>query len=215
MTPHARSSRARILPRALLTLAALACFLAAAFAPEPDPVPRRWEFDIKVGPLRLASIDAPGVGNRPYFYLTYKVINTTGQDLLLAPAFDLATGDGDLSRAGRDVPTEVTRQVLDLLGNPFVQDQIGILGMLLQGEENAKEGVVIWPVPRNQLDGASVYANGFSGETKSVEVPDPATGQVKKIALRKTMMVRYATPGELAGRGGTPFEVVEQRWIMR
>jgi len=74
---------------------------------------------------------------------------------------------------------------------------------------------VIWPVPRNQLDGISVYANGFSGETKSVQVPDPTSGELKKIALRKTMMVRYATPGELMGRDSAPFEVTEQRWIMR
>lgn len=209
--PHASSIPARL----LLSLAAIACLLAAAFAPEPDPVPRRWEFDIKVGPMRLITVDVPGVGRQPYLYLTYKVTNTTGQDLLLAPAFDLATGDGDMARAGRDVPTIVTRQVLELLNNPFMQDQIGILGMLLQGEENAKEGVVIWPLPRNQIDGAAVYATGFSGETKSIEVPDAATGQTKKVPLRKTMMVRYATPGELAGRGSTPFEVLEQRWIMR
>lgn len=205
----------RTVSRIMVSLAALACLLAAAFAPEPDPVPRRWEFDIKVGPLRLTTADVPGVGRQPFFYLTYKVVNTTGQDVLLAPSFDLATGDGDLIRAGRDVPTEVTRQVLELLDNPLIQDQIAILGMLLQGEENAKEGVVIWPVPRNQLDGASVYANGFSGETKNVQVPDPASGELKKVALRKTMMVRYATPGELNGRGSAPFEVTEQRWIMR
>lgn len=213
--PNASTATHRFLPTLLISFAALACLLAAAFAPEPDAVPRRWEFDIKVGPLRMINANVPGVGQQPYFYLTYKVVNATGQDLLLAPSFDLATGDGDLIRAGRDVPTDVTRQVLDLLSSPFIQDQIGVLGMLLQGEENAKEGVVIWPVPRNQLDGISIYANGFSGETKSVQIPDPASGELKKIALRKTMMVRYATPGELNGRGSTPFEVTEQRWIMR
>lgn len=202
--------------RILATLGALACVLAACMAaPEPDPVPRRWEFNLKVGSLRLATVDVPEVGRRAYYYLTYKVTNTTGQDLLLAPAFDLATDEGTLVRSGRDVPAEVTKQIMGQLDHPLLQDQIGILGMLLQGEENAKDGVVIWPANNLQPGEVIVFAGGFSGETKTVDIPDAKSGELTKATLRKTLMIRYDTPGEQRQRDSTPFPVVEQRWIMR
>lgn len=206
---------AALVKRIGMVMVVLGGLAMTALAPEPDPVPKRWEFDLKVGPLRVGTFDAAGAGRRAYFFLTYQVTNTSGQDLLLAPAFDLTTDEGDALRAGRDVPSEVTRQVLDLLDNPLIQDQIGILGMVSQGEENAREGVVIWPVPRPEMDEVAIYAGGFSGEVKSIEIPDASTGAFRKITLRKTMMLRYDTPGILTARGSQPFQPSESRWIMR
>lgn len=204
------------LSRIVATLGALACAVCACMtAPEPDPVPRRWEFNLNVGPLRLATVDVPNVGRRAYFYLTYKVSNSTGQDLLLAPAFDLATDDGQMIRSGRDVPAEVTRQILEQLDSAFLQDQISILGTLLQGEENARDGVVIWPAEKMQPGELLVFATGFSGETKTVDHADAKTGEMTRSTLRKTMMLRYPIPGELRQIGATPFLPAEQRWIMR
>jgi hypothetical protein len=143
------------------------------------------------------------------------VSNSTGQDLLLAPAFDLATEAGEMLRSGRDVPADVTRQILEQLNNPYLQDQISILGMLLQGEENARDGLVIWPADNLQPGELIVFATGFSGETKTVDVKDAKSGEMTKATLRKTMMLRYQVPGELRQVGSTPFPVAEQRWIMR
>src|SRR5690242_18478643 len=76
-------------------------------APEPDPIPRRWELTIEPGPLRIAVVDIPGQGLQNYFYFTYKVTNTSGGDLLFAPSIDLATSTGEVLRSGRDVPAAV------------------------------------------------------------------------------------------------------------
>lgn len=158
---------------AVVSLAVPATILVAAApaqgAPEPLPVPRRWQLDVEVGPLRMVKIDG-----REYLYLTYKVVNNSGEDLLFAPSFELATDEGHVMRSGRGVPVSVTRQVMEMLENPFLEDQIAILGMLLQGEENAKEGVVIWPANGLDVDEISIYAAGFSGETATLELP--ATG---------------------------------------
>jgi hypothetical protein len=86
--------------------------------------------------------------------------------------------------------------------------------MLLQGEENAKEGVVIWPVPRDHVRQLEVYANGFSGETQAMEVYDPATQAMKRVLLRKTLQIRYTPLGEVQ-TSSEPLPVLEQRWIMR
>src|SRR5258707_477367 len=67
-------------------------------APEPDPIPRRWQLSIEPGPLRIATVEVPNEGPKAFFYMTYKVTNTSGGDLLFAPSFDLATNNGDVLR---------------------------------------------------------------------------------------------------------------------
>jgi hypothetical protein len=190
----------------------------AIAAPEPDPVPRRWQLSIEPGAMRVmkATLTAKdGVQEtRQYYVLTYKVSNNTGQDLLFTPSFELATDEGDLLRSGRDVPADATKAIMDALENELLQDQVSIVGMLLQGEENAKEGVVIWPVPRDHVRQLEVYANGFSGETQAMEVYDPATQAMKRVLLRKTLQIRYTPLGEVQ-TSSEPLPVLEQRWIMR
>lgn len=187
----------------------------ALAAPEPDPIPRRWQLTLDMGPMRLITIETPGGEPRAYFYLTYRVTNASGSDILLAPMFEMVGGDGQIRRSGRDVPADVTRAILEHLDNPFLQDQISIIGLILQGAENAREGLVIWPADDLKPGELTVYAAGFSGEMRKIEVPDPATGKPSTITLRKTMMVRYEVPGEIDRRGDRPLDVLEQRWILR
>lgn len=193
---------------------ALALPALVALAPEPDPIPRRWQLTVEPGPLRVASVELPGQGHRAFYYMTYKVVNTTDTDLLFTPAFDLGTSDGDLLRSGRDVPPAVTRDILARLASPFLQDQTSIVGVLLQGEANAKEGVVVWPIPDMNPSEVTIYGAGFSGEAKAVEFKDEK-GQPAKVLLRKTLMLRYQTPGEIRHMGAEPLPLIEQQWIMR
>lgn len=183
--------------------------------PEPDPLPQRWQLDLEVGPMRIATLDVAELGPQPFFYLTYRVTNNSGEDLQFAPSFDLGNEDGDVVRGGVDVPREVRQKLLALLDNPLLEDQIEIIGPLLQGRENAKDGLVIWPAVDLDADELVLYASGFSGETQVVSFTDPETDEVTEITFRKTYMVRYDTPGSLAARGSRPLEIDSQRWIMR
>lgn len=189
--------------------------LAACAAPEPSPVAKRWELSFKPGPLRLMTLDVPGVGPKVFLYFTYTVTNNSGQDLLFAPMFELATPEGVLARSGREVPVGVTREIIDKLENPFLQDQINVLGMLLQGPENAKEGIVVWPADQLKVSEVTIFGSGFSGETAIEDFLDPSTGQTRKETLRKTAMLTYKIPGELMGRGAGALADPELRWIMR
>lgn len=203
--------------------AAAACLLAllsvSAIAwtrpPEPDPLPKRWQLDIEVGPLRVAEVATPESGPQLFYYLTYRVTNNSGQDLTFAPIFELGTDEGELFRAGKDVPRAVREEMLRRLDNPLLEDQIAILGPILQGRENAKDGLVIWPVGDTDVDEIAIYAAGFSGETTTLTFPDPQSGEEKEIVLRKTYMVRYTLPGSLELRGSRPILPREERWIMR
>ena len=198
--PHA----ARML---ILTLSAVAAVLAAPLvaiaAPEPDPVPRRWQLELDLGPLRSALVPVEiaqpdgttRVEPRAYLYLTYTVTNYTGDDLLFAPSFELALDTGSTLPAGDRVPSAVTRELLSRLDNPFLKDQINVIGMLSQGPENAREGLVIWPLDDLDVNEITVYAAGFSGETETLELTDPVTGEPIRAILRKTLVARFHSPG--------------------
>ncbi|MBY0307657.1 MAG: hypothetical protein K2Q09_02850, partial [Phycisphaerales bacterium] len=177
-------------------LFAWALFLAAALltmtftgglAPDPAAVPKRWQLQTDFGPLRVYSTRVDGA-SRSFYYLTYKTVNRTGQDVVFAPSFDLVDGSGAIVKSGRSVPEPVTKALLDRLGNPLMQDQIAVLGSLLQGEENAKEGLVVWPCENFRPGEINVFAAGFSGETAVVKLPGlkDEKGQDLTATLRKT-----------------------------
>ncbi len=190
----------------------------AMAAPEPDPVPRRWQLTLESGPLRVMTIDPDASGPetaRMYYYFTYKVINNSGQDLLFTPSFDLATDQGDLQRSGRTVPRAVTDQIITALENKFLEDQISIVGMLLQGEENAKEGLAVWPVGSARVGDLRVFANGFSGETRALDAYDPETKGTKRVVLRKTLQMIFQPLGEAREMGADGLPKLEERWVMR
>ena len=189
---------------------------SARMAPEPDPVPRKWQLDVSVGPLRMATVELADHSVHRYFYLTYKVANQTSSDVLFAPSFELATDDGEVLRSGRDVPSEATRKIVGDLSNPMLQDQISIVGSLLQGEENAREGIVIWPANDLTLNEISIYGSGFSGETKVIKALDTKENKSRDVVLRKTLSLRYSVCGELTNTSsGDEFSLAENRWIMR
>ena len=85
---------------------------AAIAAPEPDPIPRRWELRVEPSDLRLTSVDVPGVGPRAFFYLTYTVTNSSGEDRDFHPAFELTNESGRVYRSGRGVAPEVVDELL-------------------------------------------------------------------------------------------------------
>lgn len=215
MVQQSMISSRRVSLAALVAVLLGALGVAVGLAPEPDPIPRRWQLAIEPGEMRVASVDVPGVGTRAYYFMTYKVTNTSDTDLLFTPTFDMLTDDGELLRSGRDVPLEVTKEILRRVDNPFVQDQVSIVGSLLQGEANAKEGLVIWPVTSIRSSELNIFAGGFSGETRPVETVNPADHSHMKVLLRKTLMMRFQGPGELRDMEGRTVSMIDRTWVMR
>lgn len=186
----------------LLTLAST----AKAF-PTPRPFPVRWELDFEAGPMRL-YVDEQG---DTFWYLTYYVENNTGDEQVWAPTFTLFTDDGRILRSGEGVPTRVEGAILDLLGDPLLQTQNMVIGDLFQGEQHAKEGLVVWPAENLDVTELSVFIAGISGETTAVT--NPVTGN--QVVMQKTLQRDYRIPGEPLARGNEPLEFLGQRWIMR
>ncbi|CAN5689507.1 hypothetical protein BH11PLA1_BH11PLA1_02660 [soil metagenome] len=195
---------------AALILAGLTPTLSAA--PEPEVIAKRWELRATFSDLRVAKLDVNGTP-RAFYYMTYTIENPAGQDVLFAPAFEMVTGDGVVVRSGKDVSAEVTARISGLTGNQEVQDQIAIIGPLLQGTENRKEGVVVWAAANLRPGEVTVYAAGLSGESTSVKPPTPKNAE--PVVLRKTRSLVYQTPGDLSLIGDQPIKAREDKWVMR
>jgi len=202
---------ALIFAAAILTLA-----FTGGLAPEPSAVAKRWQLQADFGPLRVFSANTES-GPRTFYYLTYKAVNRSGQDVVFAPSFDLVDSTGAVIKSGRSVPDSVTKAILGRLGSPLIQDQITVLGTILQGEENAKEGLVVWPCENFRPGEIHVYAAGFSGETAQVKVPGAKDDKGKDvfITLRKSRQLTFKDPGELMNRGDNPIDSSDAAWIMR
>ena len=82
--PRRRRLRSALALGATGAMILTAGVLSGMTPPEPDPIPRRWQLDVEVGPLRVATFDVKDEGKRAYFYMTYKVTNNSGEDLLFA-----------------------------------------------------------------------------------------------------------------------------------
>jgi hypothetical protein len=95
------------------------------------------------------------------------------------------------------VPQRVTSAIRDMLGNELLETQREALGDILQGEEYAKDGLVIWKMGDPSVNEFSVFIGGISGET--ARVVNPVTRE--EIILRKTLERRYLVRGDAMSRG--------------
>jgi hypothetical protein len=199
------------LPRLLCLHAVLAVVvvgLMAAAHPKPAAVPYRWELDFEPGDLRMHVDTAEG---RAYWFFNYKVVNNSGKDRVWAPSFVLFTDQGEILKSGDGVPPRITAELMAVLGNPLMENQFQAIGDIKIGEENAKEGLVIWSAGQTAINELKLFVGGISGET--VRVVNPITGE--ESVLRKTLQRSYLVPGDPLARGHDPIQVTGEEWIMR
>ncbi len=209
--------RSGALVMGLVVCAGLACspcvgIRAALAAPEPEVIPIRWEVRATFSPIRVVTVETPA-GPAAYYYMTYTAQNNSGQDVLFAPTFDMVTDSGQIVRSGKGINADTTKAVMAAANNAELQDQIAIIGPLLQGEENAKSGIAIWTAEDLRPGEFTVYAAGFSGE--SVTVKPPAPKDAEGVVLRKTRSLTYKAIGDASKLRGEPIAITEDRWVMR
>lgn len=216
---------------AVIAVAALgaAVGLQAETAPKPSDVPLSWNLQINLpGPLQAMQIKLPGsdVPQR-FWYLRYTVTNRTGEDQVFVPDFVLYTDSGDILRAGKGVPTAVFEAIRKRYNNPLMLDMSAMSGPLRQGEDNAKDGVAIWPDFDPQAGAADVFIGGLSGETAEIKLPTPievtktdlkgktVTIKTDTVILSRTLQVHYEVSGEPSARVSQPARLVSKTWVMR
>ncbi len=210
--PAAPARRLSIFARLAPWCTGVAALLLAATVvgayPKPSPVPYRWELTFEPGDLRLWRDASSG---DYYWFFTYKVTNRTGDEQVWAPEFTLFNDAGEILRSGRGVSSRVTDTLLGVIGNELMEPQNAVIGEIFQGAEHAREGLVIWPADRIDVNEITIFIAGISGETAAVA--DPITGD--EVILRKTLQRDYLIPGNVVARGTAPAPLVKETWILR
>jgi hypothetical protein len=179
--------------------------------PEPEIVSPAWELQFTHDDPRPIAVRNLEGKTRWYWYMTYKVVNKTGEERLFVPEITIATDQGDIMVAGRGVPAAVFQAIKEKVENPLLESPVAVVGRILLGEDHAKESAAIWPAADHDVDHIRVFFGGLSGETEVIE--DPLTGDT--IVTRKTLMMEYGLPGTPATPDQQPVISGPERWVMR
>jgi hypothetical protein len=167
--------------------------------------------DLEFRPGALTIVTDTESGGR-YWVFTYIIANKTGKTQRFSPRFDILMGDGVILQAGKDVPVDAARRMQRAVTSAQALDQFQVMGDILDGESNAREGFVIWPAKGDSKD-MTLFVSGMSSAFD--RRTDPATG--KEVIVRRSWSRHYAVPGESDPRHGTEasFDPIKDQWLMR
>jgi hypothetical protein len=201
-----------VLSLLIVGLALAACFTGArAIAyPEPSAASRSWQLDFTHSAPRPIAVSTPQ-GTKWFWYMTYKVVNNSGSEQVFVPEVSIATDQGDIIEAGKNVPTSVFPAVKRKANVRLLESPVQVMGQILQGEDNARESVIIWPAFDHDVDEVKVFVTGLSGETQAVV--NPVTKD--EVTTRKTLMISYRLPGTGGSIQTQPVLGGEEEWVMR
>ncbi len=190
-------------------------------APEPSMVQKSWDFDFTVDAPRAIAVRDLSGKNQWYYYMTYKVVNNTGERRLFVPNFTILTDQGTIITAGMNVPPNVFDAVKERVENHLLQSPEAVVGELRTGEDGAKESVAIWPAHDVEVARIWVFVEGLSGETAMMDDPikteknEQDEDVPQQILLSKTLSLEYAFPGKPQTPQRQTVQAVERKWVMR
>ena len=202
------------------TVLAVAAGMCLA-APEPAVVQRPGQWTVEVKFEQPQQLVLPWGGNGParFWYMILTVTNRTGQDIEFYPRCELMSDTFQIVPAGVKVPPVAFERIKQRhqARYPFLEALGAVENRILQGEDNAKDIVVIWPDFDSQATGFKVFVTGLSNETASIDHPVAVdgAGQPVKVFLRKTLVLDYAFRGDPALRDSVQVVYKDMSWVMR
>ncbi len=212
----------------VLGLLAVAVLRPLPAAPQPNEARVVWEIDIDYKTPQPIMVKVPGEPKPQLFwYFPFTVTNRSGKDRLFAPEIVLYTNTGQMLRAGQGVNTIVYKTIKKLHNTPLLYDMVGITGKLLQGEDNARDGVAIFRDFDPKAASFEIFLGGLSGETAITHLPRPIMVKeigsggkqimVKKdkIVLVKTLRLQYTVGTEARDRLNSKVRLLRKGWVMR
>jgi len=176
---------------------------------EPSRVPISWELTFKHGTLERVIVPIDGK-DQTFWYMRYTVVNNSGRDILFTPGFEVLAESGVATPALQIVPAPVFEKIKKLFNNPLLLSPTNIDGKLLQGDDNAKDGVAIFPALDPESRNFKLFIMGLSGETS--EVINPVTK--KPVILQKTLELDFNLPGQAVAIEPQP-KLLATTWVMK
>ncbi len=225
----------RILVCTALLIGMTAILPQAMTAPEPYEVPTTWELKFTSQAPMPITVMLPGRKTpTTFWYMLYTVTNMTrnpqtgqGTDQDLIPEFIMYTDLGESFVANRRLPSGVYNAIKKRHNNPLLKGHTDIIGKILYGRDNAKDGVAIWPDFDYKTGTFDVFVGGLSGETAELKLPRPiivteadANGietkvEKTKIILHKSLRLSYSVKGQTTSRTYSTTKLTGKKWVLR
>jgi len=192
-------------------------------APKPAVVqgPREWTLDVVYDQPTQISLRLPGSAEpKRFWYLILSMTNNSPSgDQPFYPACELTTDTFQLIPAGKDVRTAVFEKIkLKHQGRyPFLESLDFVDHRILQGADNSRDIVIIWPDFDSAAVRISLFVAGLSNETAVIEHPiqKDTDGKPLKVYLQKTLHLQYSIRADKALRQDAGLNFVSQDWVMR
>lgn len=202
----------------LLALAPAAPQARAEF-PKPSIYPKFWELKFSHGIPKRIVVELPGSSvPAAYWYMTYSVINNSDKEQIWLPSFEMLLKDGRVARSDIGISAKVFDAIKAREKKPLMEPYPKIQGELRIGEDQAKDGVAIWPEPNSELGQFSIFVGGLSGEATMVKdaAGQPTKGpDGKPVILRKTLQLNFLIRGDEVYPGQDEVNQQSKEWIMR
>ena len=205
---------------ASVILAAVACVCLAAPEPAIVPGPDSWTVDVRFEhPQQIVLKPSGDSRPRRFWYTIVTLTNRTNRDVDFYPNCELMTDTFQIIPAGKHVQATVFEQIKRRHQNryPFLELLERADTKILQGEDNTKDIVIIWPDFDAKAKGIKLFIAGLSNETAAIDHPtakDQAGGPIK-VFLRKTLELDYKLGGDATFRSDAKLILQSKRWIMR
>ena len=205
----------------IISVALLLASLAIA-APKPAVVqkPGEWTFDVEFEHLQQIKLSFRQEQKpRYYWYTILTLTNETGKDVGFYPACDLMTDTFQIIPSGKNVPPVVVQRIKKRhrKSYPFLQSVHKTGSRILQGKDQAKDVLIVWPDFDFSADHLSLFISGLSNETAVIDHPSETNpqGDPKKVFLRKTLELEYNIEGDPTLRSQVKVSYAGKRWVMR
>jgi hypothetical protein len=202
----------------LICLLILGALFARAEHPKPSPYLIAWELKFEPSMPKRIVLDIPGSGPQAYWYIIYTVTNNSNKEQMFVPVFEMLTKEGTLIRSDRNIPQRVFEHIKTTEKKKFLESYPQIAGEIRLGEDQARDGVAIWPEPAPRMGQFSVFVSGLSGEIQAMK--DPKGEPVKNsegnpVILRKTLQLNYHIRGDEVYPGEDAVDQNPKEWVMR
>jgi hypothetical protein len=208
----------------ILTIAAIILFtsLTGFCAPAPAIVPgaNQWTLNVVYNQPQQITVKIPGQRKpQRFWYVILTMTNNANIDVPFYPTNELVTDTFQIIPAYRDTRNVVFDKIKARYKKkfPFLESLETAENRVLQGEDNTKDLVIIWPDFDVKAKNISLYIAGLSNETIVIEHPtqkDP-NGNPEKIYLRKTLQLDYSISGDPNFRSNTSLVYKAMDWVMR
>jgi hypothetical protein len=172
---------------------------------EPNPVPYdktdTWTMNFGYYPIRIVTVDVPGRGKQPVWYMMTEIWNKTGSPQFVIPEFTLVSKDLNNPGSYLDEPLPaVVKQIIEIedpkklydiqTSTSVLKNRIPITAAL--STPNSIRVIAVWsnvPAKSANINKFSVYIGGLSNGLIESESADGS-----KVVRRKSLQLDFVKP---------------------